>query len=114
MKSIKKKMLAVMATAAITLLTIATFAFSAGASSYTAIARNDLGMHCACPTFAGFLLLPPYNTIRVQVLQKGNYAPSIVSSGVTVSYALAEETDASLQADPYFAQWVTYAPKLIP
>jgi len=81
--------------------------------NYTVIARNDLGMHCACPTFAGFLLLPPYNTIRVQVVKRGG-SPSIVSSGVTVSYSLAEETDALLQSDPYFSQWITYSPMLFP
>jgi len=93
----------------------AAFAYSSSSSSssYTVVARNDLGMHCACPTFAGFLLLPPFNTIRVQVLKKGG-TPSLVSSGITVSYSLAEETDASLQTDPYFSQWITYSPKLFP
>ena len=81
--------------------------------NYTVIARNDLGMHCACPTFAGFLLLPPYNTLRVQVVQRGS-SPSIVSSGITVSYSLAEETDVLLQTDPYFSQWITYSPMLFP
>ncbi len=84
-----------------------------GTATYTAIARNDLGMHCACPSFAGFLLLPPFNTIRVQVVKLGA-KPTIVSNGITVSYSLAEETDASLQADPYFSQWITYSPKLFP
>ena len=85
-----------------------------GSASYTVIARNDLGMHCACPTFAGFLLLPPYNTIRVQVLKRGSDSVSVVSSGITVSYSIAEETTSTLQADPYFSQWITYAPKLFP
>lgn len=94
---------------------VATFSGAASAASnYTVIARNDLGMHCACPTFAGFLLLPPWNTVRVQVLQKGSDSVQVVSSGITVSYSLAEETDASLQADPYFSQWITYSPKLFP
>jgi hypothetical protein len=89
------------------------FASAAMAATYKVIARNDLGMHCACPTFAGFLLLPPFNTIRAQVLTMGS-EPNVVSSGVTVSYSLAEETDASLQTDPYFSQWITYSPKLFP
>ena len=83
-------------------------------AAYKVIANNDLGMHCACPTFAGFLLLPPYNTIRAQVIRTGSEDPSIVNSGVTVSYSFAEETDAILLADPYFSQWVTYAPKMFP
>ena len=100
----------------------AAFAYSSSSSSssssstgsYTVIARNDLGMHCACPTFEGFLLLPPFNTIRVQVLKKGGDSVSVVSSGITVSYSIAEETSAQLQADPYFASWIRNAPKLFP
>src|SRR6266571_5018097 len=80
---------------------------SSSSASYVVFARNDLGMHCACPTFAGFLLLPPFNTIRVQVLKKDATVPTIVSSGITVSYSLAEESDTSLPLDPYFSQWVT-------
>ena len=87
---------------------------SMAAYTYKVIANNDLGMHCACPTFAGFLLLPPYNTIRAQVIRSGSDDPSVISSGVTVSYSFAEETDAILQADPYFSQWVTYSPKMFP
>ncbi|WP_129124788.1 hypothetical protein [Geomonas oryzae] len=89
-------------------------------SSYKVVAWNDLGMHCACPTFAGFLLLPPFNTVRAQVLGYGSNDPVIIDStnagtyGVTVSYAMADNTEATLQADPYFQQWITYAPKLFP
>ena len=90
----------------------AIIASAAMADTWKVIARNDLGMHCACPTFAGFLLLPPWNTIRAQVIHVGG--PDVLSSGVTVSYSLAEETDASLQADPYFSQWITYSPMLFP
>ncbi len=87
---------------------------SSSSASYVVFARNDLGMHCACPTFAGFLLLPPWNTVRVQVLKKDATVPTIVSSGITVSYSLAEESDTSLPIDPYFSQWITYSPKLFP
>ncbi len=86
---------------------------AAYAATYKVIARNDLGMHCACPTFDGFLLLPPYNTLRAQVIMVD---PSMMdgSAGLTVSYSMAEETDASLQADPYYSSWITNAPRLFP
>ena len=93
---------------------VATLAGAASAASYSVVARNDLGMHCACPTFEGFLLLPPFNTIKVQVLSKSSSSVSVVSSGITVSYSIAEETTAQLQADPYFASWIKNAPKLFP
>lgn len=95
------------------LAVVATCAGVASAYTYKVIARNDLGMHCACPTFEGFLLLPPYNTIRAQVFRMGS-DPSLISSGVTVSYSVAENTDAILKADPYFSSWITNAPKLFP
>ncbi|HEY6872141.1 MAG TPA: hypothetical protein VI298_05355 [Geobacteraceae bacterium] len=91
----------------------AIFSAAAAADSFKIIAWNDLGMHCACPTFAGFLLLPPFNTVKAQVI---HVSPSVLSpsDGISVTYSLAEETDASLQADPYFSQWITYSPKLFP
>ncbi len=82
---------------------------SSGSFGTLVLAWNDLGMHCACPTFEGFLLLPPFNTLRAQVVTSGG-----AKSGYTVTYALVENTDASLQADPYFASWIKNAPKLFP
>ncbi len=110
MKSIKNKTLAVIASSAIAILLFAAVAMSATTASYKVIARNDLGMHCACPTFEGFLLLPPFNTIRAQVLN----GSSVVSTGVTVSYAIVENTDAVLKADPYYSSWLVNSPKLFP
>ncbi len=110
MKSIKKKMVVVMAAAAIAVLSIAS---AASAYTYKVLARNDLGMHCACPTFEGFLLLPPFNTIRAQVFRMGG-DPSPITSGVTVSYSIPENTDAILKADPYYSSWLTFSPKLFP
>ncbi|HYS42728.1 MAG TPA: hypothetical protein VEM32_02000 [Geobacteraceae bacterium] len=66
-------------------------------------------MHCACPTFEGFLLLPPFNTLRAQVIVNGG-----AQSGYTVTYAMVENTDANLQADPYFASWIANSPKMFP
>ncbi len=100
--------------AAIAATTIFAGLAAAATPPYAVMATNDLGMHCACPTFDGFLLLPPYNTIRVQVLKKGSDSVSVVSSGITVSYSIAENTDAILKADPYFASWIKNAPKLFP
>src|SRR5512143_1537842 len=93
---------------------VATAIATPAMAGYKVIANNDLGMHCACPTFAGFLLFPPYNTIRAQVIGTGSEDPSVLSSGVTVSYSIAEETDSILQSDPYFSQWIVNAPKLFP
>jgi len=114
MKRFKNKWLLIIALTVVVSIVAGAAAVMGAGSPYTVIARNDLGMHCACPSFAGFLLLPPWNTVRVQVIKKGSDSASIVSNDLTVSYSLAEKTDAILQADPYFSQWITYSPKLFP
>jgi hypothetical protein len=60
-------------------------------SEYVVFAWNDLGMHCANPTYDSAVILPPYNTIRAQVLKRGN-PPEIVTEGVTVEYRIVNNT----------------------
>jgi hypothetical protein len=64
----------------------------AGASSnYIVVAWNDLGMHCLNPTYDTAVILPPYNTVWAQVLKRGN-PPQVVTSGLTVSYRIINNT----------------------
>jgi hypothetical protein len=83
-------------------------------SGVIVLASNDLGMHCVCPSFSKFMILPPYNTIRAQVIRKGGENPQVLgsSSGIRVAYSIAENTNATLNADPYYQDWMTNAPKL--
>jgi hypothetical protein len=60
-------------------------------SAYTALAWNDLGMHCLNPTYDKAVILPPYNTVWVQVVKRGA-PPEIVTSGLTVEYSLVGNT----------------------
>jgi hypothetical protein len=120
-KSLKRIIPAVALAAAALLATAApSLAGKPGPVTYKVAAWNDLGMHCACPTFAGFLLLPPWNTIRAQVFAYGSNDPTVVDStylaanGLTIGYNMIDNTDALNQADPYFQQWITYSPKLFP
>ncbi len=84
-------------------------------SNYTIIATNDLGMHCVCMGFDTFVLLPPFNTLRAQVIQRGS-EPRVItdSTNFKVTYDVVQNTEASLKADPYYQSWVTNAPKLFP
>jgi hypothetical protein len=117
-----KKLIAVVA-ALLTLLA-ATAAMAAapsrGSYTYKVIAWNDLGMHCVCPGFDTFMLLPPYNTVRAQVFAMGGTDPVMVDStfalanGLSISYAMVENTDANLQLDPNFQSWIKNSPKLFP
>jgi hypothetical protein len=61
-------------------------------ANYVVFAWNDLGMHCANPTYDTTVLLPPYNTIWAQVIQRGN-PPQIISQGITVDYSIVNNTD---------------------
>jgi hypothetical protein len=59
--------------------------------SYVVLAWNDLGMHCLNPTYDQLVILPPYNTVFAQVIQRGN-PPQIVTTGITVDYAIVNNT----------------------
>jgi hypothetical protein len=61
--------------------------------SYVAFAWNTLGMHCFQQDFSMFLILPPYNVFWTQVVARGREDPSIVSSGLTATYAVPQVTD---------------------
>jgi hypothetical protein len=58
---------------------------------YSVFAWNDLGMHCLNPSYDKLVILPPYNNVLVQVVKRGN-PPEVVTSGVTVSYKLMNNT----------------------
>lgn len=56
--------------------------------NFTVLAANDLGMHCADQDYRIFSILPPYNVVHAQVLEKGA-RPRILSpeDGVEVVYS---------------------------
>ena len=61
------------------------------ATGYIVLGWNDLGMHCYNNDFKDLAVLPPYNTLWVQVLKKGD-PPTLVMSGITVSYSFEKNT----------------------
>jgi hypothetical protein len=73
---------------------------------YVVIGWNDLGMHCYDREYSLMAVLPPYNTLWAQVIQRGN-PPKIVTDGVAVEYSFAENT----RSDNKTNFWV-YAEKL--
>jgi hypothetical protein len=62
-----------------------------GNSTYVVFAWNDLGMHCLNPTYDQLVILPPYNNLKVQVVKRGK-VPTVVTSGLTVSYSIDHNT----------------------
>jgi hypothetical protein len=63
----------------------------AASGDYKILAWNDLGMHCYSRDFADLAVLPPYNTLWVQVVKTGN-PPELVTSGIRVEYSYADNT----------------------
>ncbi len=64
---------------------------AAALGNYVVLGWNDLGMHCYNRDYRDMAVLPPYNTLWVQVVQRGN-PPSIVTSGITVKYSFPGNT----------------------
>ena len=60
-------------------------------TGYMVFAWNDLGMHCAGPTYDTAVILPPYNTIWAQVVKRGD-PPQVVTEGLTVEYRIINNT----------------------
>jgi hypothetical protein len=62
--------------------------------THLVLSWNDLGMHCMNVTHATLSILPPYNNVYAQVIARGTEttAPSVVTTGITVSYSIPGNT----------------------
>jgi len=56
------------------------------------LAYNDLGMHCMQQDFSEMMILPPFNTLRAQVIDRTHGSPEIVTSDITVRYSIPSNT----------------------
>jgi len=73
---------------------------------YAVIGWNDLGMHCINPSFRSMAILPPYNNLWVQLVQRGD-PPKLVKNpnlGLTVEYSIPDNTQVQGKTD--FWQYV--------
>jgi hypothetical protein len=71
----------------------------ASAARYAVFAVNDLGMHCYQRSYAGFMILPPANNLKVQVFRKGAEEARLVTSGIKVQYTILNNTKSSNKTD---------------
>jgi hypothetical protein len=62
--------------------------------SVAVVAWNDLGMHCVDgKDYSVFSILPPYNNLHAQVVQRDAAANKLVTQGITLTYeAVADPT----------------------
>jgi len=78
----------------------------AAGGAYAVFAWNDLGMHCLNPSYDEMVILPPYNTVNVQVVKRGD-PPQIVTTGITVEYSLINNTS-SFGKRQYGGFWTNF------
>jgi hypothetical protein len=74
-------------------------ALPASAAGYRILGSNDLGMHCIQSSYSGFMVLPPANTVVVQIFRRGGEGATLVTSGVTVSYNVVNNTTSTGKTD---------------
>ncbi len=91
-------LLAVALTAGALLAAVAAPA-TASAARYAVFAVNDLGMHCYQRSYAGFMILPPANNLKVQIFRKGAEDARLVRSGVRVTYRILNNTRSANKTD---------------
>ncbi len=62
--------------------------------THVVLSWNDLGMHCMNKDHADFSVLPPFNTLHAQVIERGDATrlPRLVSSGVSLEYSIPGNT----------------------
>ncbi len=65
-------------------------------ATYTLVAWSELGMHCMDgKDYSIFAVLPPYNTVRAQLIKNGSTA-QLVTTGVTITYEAVADTAGSI------------------
>jgi hypothetical protein len=70
----------------------------ASTAGYALLAWSELGMHCIDgKDYSIFSVLPPYNIIHAQLIQKTE-PPTIVNTGVTITYQATADTTGSINS----------------
>jgi hypothetical protein len=62
-------------------------------TEYVLIGWNDLGMHCANGDFSKIVVLPPWNTVRAQLMRiEPGQDSELVTEGITIDYSIPGNT----------------------
>lgn len=67
--------------------------------SFVVLGYNELGMHCMNQDFSEMCILPPYNTLRAQVIDRRGEEPRIVKSGVSLTYSIPGNTTSTTKTN---------------
>jgi hypothetical protein len=66
---------------------------------YVLLGANDLGMHCMQQSYADFMILPPYNNLKVQLFRRGSEGATLIKSGVTITFSVIGNTTSASKID---------------
>ena len=66
--------------------------------THQVLAFNDLGMHCADLDYSTFVILPPYNVIHSQVIERGEEPRILDDAQASVSYRAVADASGSINA----------------
>ena len=81
---------------------------SPGASTpFVVLGYNDLGMHCMNQDFSQLCILPPFNNLHAQVIDRRGEEPRIATSGISVLYSIPGNTVSATKTNFW-----NYAPAL--
>ena len=70
----------------------------ASTAGYSLMAWSELGMHCIDgKDYSIFSVLPPYNVIHAQLIQKTD-PPTVINAGVTITYQSTSDTKGSVNS----------------
>lgn len=65
-------------------------------TTHALVAWNDLGMHCMDNDYSVFAILPPYNNLHAQLINR--VTGGLVTSGVTITYEATADTRGSINS----------------
>jgi|WetSurSiteA1Bulk_404760.scaffolds.fasta_scaffold00470_11 hypothetical protein len=75
------------------------FVHEGKADQCTVIAWNDLGMHCMDNDFSVFAILPPYNTLHAQLIDKKTGI--LLTEGAALTYEATKDTHKSINTSSF-------------
>ncbi len=64
--------------------------------THQVLAFNDLGMHCADLDYSTFVILPPFNVVHSQVIERGDKPRILDATEIKVSYSAVMDGSASI------------------
>lgn len=67
-------------------------------ATHQVLAFNDLGMHCADLDYSTFVILPPFNVVHSQVIERGAPPSILDEKQVTTSYRAVQDDAGSINS----------------